>query len=178
MHLLKIAALALFPVLGTVLAAPSPRQSTSGTIVAPADGTSIAPGETFAFSYNSMADFGVSSYNYTVWLFTSVPTSFAQSVDFAQGHYFGRFAEPNFPGTKKKLITSQKGNPSPPNIAPANLTMPDFSKNPGGFGTGASESNGHFALVVMEEYATGAGSVGSRLTLAINRIVYNATKTY
>ncbi|KAJ7025343.1 hypothetical protein C8F04DRAFT_136651 [Mycena alexandri] len=166
MHFLKIAALAFFPLFATVLAAPSPRQSTSGTIIEPADGTSIAPGETFAFSYDSMADFGVSSYNYTVWLFTSVPTSFAQSVDFAQGYYFGRFAEPNFPG-----------NPSPKNIAPATLTMPDFSKNPGGFGTGASESNGHFALVVMEEYATGAGSVGSRLTLAINRIVYNATNT-
>ncbi|KAJ7175963.1 hypothetical protein C8R46DRAFT_75626 [Mycena filopes] len=182
MHFLKV--VTLLPLFATALAAPSPRQSTSGTIIAPADGTVIAPGESFAFSYDSMADFGISSYNYSVWLFTSVPTSFAQSVDFAQGHYFGRFAEPNFPGNlrrcalQKKYIvdsSSTKGNPSPKNIAPTTLTMPDFSKNPGGFGTGASESNGDFALVVMEEYATGAGSVGSRLTLAINRIVYNAT---
>jgi hypothetical protein len=33
--------------------------------------------------------------------------------------------------------------------------MPDFSKNPGGFGTGKTDSNGNFLLVVMEEYATG-----------------------
>ncbi|KAJ6585097.1 hypothetical protein B0H19DRAFT_410377 [Mycena capillaripes] len=166
MYFLKVAAVALFPLIGSVLSAPSRRQSTSGTIIAPADSTVIAPGETFAFSYDSMADYGVSSYNYTVFLLTSVPTSFGQSVDFAQGHYFGRFAEPNYPG-----------NPSPKNVAPATLTMPDFSKNPGGFGVGAADSNGEFALVVMEEYATGSGSVGSRLSLAINRIIYNATAT-
>ncbi|KAJ6585371.1 hypothetical protein B0H19DRAFT_1059605 [Mycena capillaripes] len=180
MHILKFALVALFPLIGSVHSAPSRRQSTSGTIIAPADGTVIAPGETFAFSYDSMADFGISSYNYTVFLLTSVPTSFEQSIDFAQGHYFGRFAEPNFPA----LIDSRdlpgippKGNPSPKNLAPPNLTMPDFSKNPGGFGAGAPDSNGEFALVVLEEYATGSGSVGSRLALAINRIVYNATSS-
>ncbi|KAJ7928000.1 hypothetical protein B0H13DRAFT_2182448 [Mycena leptocephala] len=163
MHFLKVAVFALFPL---VLSAPSRRQSTSGTIIAPADGTIIAPGEEFAFSYDTMADFGVSSYNFSVFLLTSVPTSFSQSVDFAEGHFFGRFAEPNFPG-----------NPSPKNVAPATLTMPDFSKSPGGWGTGMSDSNKDFALIVMEEYATGTGSLGSRLTLAINRIVYNGTKS-
>ncbi|KAJ6559093.1 hypothetical protein DFH09DRAFT_922090 [Mycena vulgaris] len=164
MHFLKVAVLALFPLIQNVLAVPSPRQSTSGTIISPADGTVIAPGQAFDFAYDSMADFGVTSFNYTVWLLTSMPKTFAQSTDFAEGHFFGRFAEPNFPG-----------NPNPRNPAPAQLVMPDFSKNPGGWGVGASDSNGHFALVVMEEYATGEGSVGSRLTLAINRIVYNAT---
>lgn len=166
MRFLRAAVLALFPLVSTVAAAPSRRQSTSGTIISPAKGTHIAPGAAFDFAYDSMADFGVTSYNYTVWLLTAMPTSLAQSTNFAEGHYFGRFAEPNFPG-----------NPNPPNPPPAQLVMPDFSKNPGGWGTGASDKNGHFALVVMEEYATGTGSVGSRLTLAINRIVYNATAT-
>lgn len=114
MHFLKVAALALFPL---VLCAPSPRQSTSGTIILPADGTVIAPGQEFPFKYDGMADFGISSYNvcasssfilvrlfraalsqYTVWLLTSMPTAFSPSINFAAGHYFGRFSEPNFPG--------------------------------------------------------------------------------
>ncbi|KAJ7147061.1 hypothetical protein C8R43DRAFT_538853 [Mycena crocata] len=166
MHFSKIAVLALFPLIAGVISAPSPRQSTSGTIIAPAEGTIIAPGAAFDFAYDSMADFGVTSFNYTVWLLTSIPKSFVQSTDFAEGHYFGRFAEPNFPG-----------NPNPPNTAPAKLVMPDFSKNPGGWGTGASDNNAEFALVVMEEYATGTGSVGLRFTLAMNKIIYNATHT-
>ncbi|KAF8158949.1 hypothetical protein K438DRAFT_1620151 [Mycena galopus ATCC 62051] len=161
MHFLKVAAFALFPL---VLSAPSRRQSTSGTIVAPADGTVIAPGEAFAFQYDSVADYGISSYNYTVWLLTSPPTAFAPSLNFAEGHYFGRFAEPNYPG-----------NPSPQNLAPSTLTMPNFSTHPAGFGVGATESNGAFTLVVMEEYATGEASVGYRLALAMNQIVYNGT---
>ncbi|KAJ7259557.1 hypothetical protein B0H12DRAFT_1108685 [Mycena haematopus] len=184
MHFLKVAALALFPL---VLSAPSRRQSTSGTIVLPADGTVIAPGESFAFQYDSMADYGISSYNYTVWLLTSTPKSFGPSTNFAEGHYFGIFAEPNYPGKLPYLfsdigtnrgdprISSEKGNPSPTNPPPATLTMPDFSKNPGGFGSGKTDSNGNFALVVMEEYATGEGSVGFRLALAMNHIVYNGT---
>ncbi|KAJ7644204.1 hypothetical protein FB45DRAFT_737212 [Roridomyces roridus] len=161
MYLQKVAALALLPL---VLALPSPRQSTAGTIVSPADGAVIAPGAAFDFQYQTMADYGVSSYNYTVWLLTSVPTSFAQSNNFAEGHYLGRFAEPNYPG-----------NPNPSNLPPAQLVMPDFSKNPGGFGLGESESNGNFVLAVLEEYATGFGAVGSRFNLAMNRITYNST---
>lgn len=30
----------------------------------------IAPGSTFEFHYDCQADYGASSYNYTVWLFT------------------------------------------------------------------------------------------------------------
>ncbi|KAJ7134726.1 hypothetical protein C8R44DRAFT_829132 [Mycena epipterygia] len=164
MHFLKVAVLALFPFIATVFSAPSRRQSIAGTITSPADGTVIAPGQAFDFQYETMADFGVTSYNFTVWLLTSMPTSFAPSTNFGEGHFFGRFAEPNFPG-----------NPSPKNPPPAQLIMPDFSANPGGWGTGASDSNGSFALVVLEEYATGTGSVGSRLTFAMNKIVYNGT---
>ncbi|KAJ7485977.1 hypothetical protein B0H11DRAFT_2016271 [Mycena galericulata] len=162
MYFLKVAV--LFSLIGTALSAPSRRQSTAGTIVSPAAGTVVEPGAAFDFLYETMADYGVSSYNYTVWLMTAMPTSFVQSTSFAEGHYFGRFAEPNYPG-----------NPNPPNLAPSQLIMPNFSKNPGGFGTGASDSNGEFALVVLEEYANGDGSVGARFNLAISRIVYNAT---
>ncbi|KAJ7095784.1 hypothetical protein B0H15DRAFT_71200 [Mycena belliarum] len=164
MQFLRVAILALFPLVCTVLAAPSPRQSTSGTIISPADGTVIAPGQAFDFVYDSMADYGVTSYNYTVWLLTSMPKSFAASTAFGEGHYFGRFAEPNYPG-----------NPNPSNPPPSQLVMPDFSKNPGGFGTGASDSDGHFALVVLEEFANGSGSIGFRMALAMNHIVYNGT---
>jgi hypothetical protein len=52
-------------------------------------------------------------------------------------------------------IPKTKGNPFPKNPAPATLTMPDLSKNLGGFGSGASASNKEMALVVIEEYATG-----------------------
>lgn len=63
MHFLKVAVLALFPLIGTVLSAPSRRQSIAGTITSPADGTVIAPGQAFDFQYETMADFGVTSYN-------------------------------------------------------------------------------------------------------------------
>jgi len=95
---------------------------------------------------------------------TSAPTSFAPSAEFGTGYYFGRFAEPNYPG-----------NPDPKNLAPVQLVMPDFADSPGGFGAGESTSNATFYLVVMEEYVTGAGTVGARLSLASNQILYNAT---
>ncbi|KAF7335462.1 hypothetical protein MVEN_02199500 [Mycena venus] len=165
MHFLKAVAFAL-PFIGTVLSAPeSPRNIFGGLISAPAAGTVIAPGQSFAFSYDTMADFGVSSYNFSVWLLTELPTSFEANLNFATGHFFGRYAEANFPG-----------NPFPKNPAPpANLTMPDFSKSEGGFGSGESAIAKEVALVVIEEYATGDPSLGDRLTLAINKIIYNGT---
>ncbi|KAJ7288222.1 hypothetical protein C8J57DRAFT_509705 [Mycena rebaudengoi] len=164
MHFFKAAVLVLLPLIGTVFALPTRRDEGSGTIILPTEGTIIGPGEVFDFEYNGMADFGISSYNFTVWLLTAMPTSVAPSINFAQGHYFGRFSLPNFPG-----------NPNPKNLAPKTLTMPDFSKPQGGFGSGASASDGHFTLVVMEEYGTGDATVGNRITLAMTGIVYNAT---
>lgn len=67
-------------------------------IIEPANGTKIAPGSAFDFSYTSIADYGVSAYNYTVWLFTSLPDSNSPSIQFASGYDFGKFAEPNYPG--------------------------------------------------------------------------------
>jgi hypothetical protein len=69
-----------------------------GIIAAPANGTVIAPGASFDFHYTTRADYGISSYNYTVWLFTSLPTSIAPSDSFATGYFFGRFSTENFPG--------------------------------------------------------------------------------
>ena len=61
MHFL-IAVLALLSLAGTVLGVPSRRQN-KGSILAPAEGTNIKPGEVFDFQYQGVADFGVSSYN-------------------------------------------------------------------------------------------------------------------
>ncbi|KAK7469345.1 hypothetical protein VKT23_003825 [Stygiomarasmius scandens] len=154
----------LLPIFALVSAAPSRRQDTSGTIVLPAEGTVINPGQAFDFSYDARGDYGVTSYNYTVFLFTSDPGSFSPSSEFARGHFFGRFSNPNFPG-----------NPNPSNPPPAQLVMPDFSKNPGGFGTGKVDSDGKFVLAVLEEYADGDATVGLRMSLAMTSVVYNAT---
>ncbi|KAJ7175961.1 hypothetical protein C8R46DRAFT_1030913 [Mycena filopes] len=136
-------------------------------IVQPADGTSIAPGATFPFEYHSIADYGTSSYNYSVYLLTSPPpAAFAPSETFAAGHYFGRFAEPNYPG-----------NPNPPNTPPAQLVMPNFSIPPGGFGAGASVTNATFYIAVFEEYSNGEGVIGNRISYTANKIIYNATTT-
>ncbi|EEB95154.1 hypothetical protein MPER_05924, partial [Moniliophthora perniciosa FA553] len=113
-------------------------------IISPANGTSIAPGAAFDFKYQILAERGRSSYNYHVWLFTQPPSEFGPSLNWAGGYYFGMFADPNFPG-----------NPNPNNRPPPQLTMPDFSKNPGGWGSGASVSDATFYLAVMEEYANG-----------------------
>ncbi|KAJ7288229.1 hypothetical protein C8J57DRAFT_1047089 [Mycena rebaudengoi] len=154
----------LFSKLGFALTLLVSAYAATPSIVQPAEGTHIAPGEAFNFTYASIADYGTSSYNYTVYLFTSAFFALAPSENFGTGHYFGRFAQPNYPG-----------NPNPRNTPPSTLTMPDFSKNPGGVGSGAFATNASFYLVVLEEYATGAGSVGSRISLTSNRIVYNAT---
>ncbi|KIY45650.1 hypothetical protein FISHEDRAFT_49047 [Fistulina hepatica ATCC 64428] len=140
-------------------------------IVEPASGTVIAPGEIFDFQYNSIADYGTSSYNYTVWLYTTPPTGsvITPAIEYAVGFYFGRFGDVNYPG---KLCT---GNPDPPNPAPATLTMPDFSKSPRGFGSGATASNLTVYLVVVDEYADGEGSVGYKMSTAVNELVYNGT---
>lgn len=69
-----------------------------GIITAPANGTVIMPGESFAFSYDPMADYGVSTYNYTVFLFTKLPSSLYSTTEWSSGHYFGRFDYPNYPG--------------------------------------------------------------------------------
>ncbi|KAK0471547.1 hypothetical protein IW261DRAFT_1344343, partial [Armillaria novae-zelandiae] len=114
-------------------------------ITAPANGTVIMPGESFAFSYDPMADYGVSTYNYTVFLFTKLPSSLYSSTEWSSGHYFGRFDYPNYPGKFEALsieyglmIELQRYQYAT-HEALANLTMPDFSKAPSpGWGGGGN----------------------------------------
>ncbi|KAJ6508654.1 hypothetical protein C8R45DRAFT_859791 [Mycena sanguinolenta] len=153
-----------FSTLGLALSFFASARAMTPAIVAPADGAHIAPGQTFDFDYQSIADYGASSYNYSVYLLTIPPQDFLASQNFAAGHYFGRFAEPNYPG-----------NPNSSNTPPPTLTMPDFSIAPGGFGAGASASNATFYFAVFEEYSTGQGVPGNRLSFLFNRVIYNAT---
>ncbi|KAK0448904.1 uncharacterized protein EV420DRAFT_1566089 [Desarmillaria tabescens] len=136
-----------------------------GVITAPANGTVIMPGESFAFSYDAMADYSVSTYNYTVFLFTKLPSSLFSSTEWSSGHYFGRFDYPNYPAV-----------PYSTHPAPANLTMPDFSKRPSsGWGGGVNVTNATVYLLVLEEWLTGSDNFGLIMSLAINELIYNAT---
>jgi len=139
---------------------------TKGSITAPTPGQHIAPGQAFDFSYFGRADYGVSSYDYSVWLLNSdvlgKPFSF-QDV-FTNGWYFGRYDYANYPAV-----------PYVTHPAPAQLTMPDFSQAQGGWGSGQSASNVNLTLVVIEEYADGSGSVGRKLGTSGVTVTYNAT---
>ncbi|KAF8914885.1 hypothetical protein CPB85DRAFT_1433366 [Mucidula mucida] len=136
----------------------------AGSIIQPASNTVIAPGESFPFQYDIVADYSVSSYNFNVYLFTEPPTTFTPSGSFANGYFYGRYDQANYPGV-----------PYATHPAPSNFTMPDFSKNPGGFGSGASASNSTVYLTVIEEYATGNGVLGFRMNLALTPLIYNGT---
>jgi len=138
--------------------------ATTPAIVKPANGSFIAPNANFDFQYHSIADYGTSSFNYSVFLFTSPPRSFVPSESFATGYHFGRFAQPNYPG-----------NPSPQNTPPSTLKMPDFSKLGRGWGAGAPATHAMFYLAVIEEYETGSPSIGFRMSLTVNEIIYNGT---
>ncbi|PBK74952.1 hypothetical protein ARMSODRAFT_499624 [Armillaria solidipes] len=157
MHLFKVLCTLLFSVVVCV-GLPS--------IVQPRNGTRIDPGQQFDFEYKSIAEYGISAYNFTVWLFTSRPSFFYAAEDFASGSYMGRFSMRNHPG-----------NDYPHNLPPPYLTMPDFKDLPVGFGVGESCENRKVYLVVIEEYATDEASVGLRMSLSVNHIIYNATKT-
>ncbi|KAJ3782845.1 hypothetical protein GGU11DRAFT_220596 [Lentinula aff. detonsa] len=151
--------LAFFASLPILISATTPR------INEPANGTVITPGAAFNFSYLSIADYGTTAYNYTVWLLTSLPSSTAPSIQFASGYDLGKYAEPNYPG-----------NPSPSNPPPAQLRMPDFSQPLGGFGDGYSLSNATFYIAVVEEYGvTNPTGPGRLLSVVMNSVLYNVT---
>ncbi|OCH92863.1 hypothetical protein OBBRIDRAFT_726013 [Obba rivulosa] len=135
-----------------------------GSIGQPEPNAHIAPGTAFNFSYNIRADYCMSSYGYSVYLITDVPTGLAPSAQFMNGYFLGHFEGENYPAV-----------PTPTNPAPPQLTMPDFSQPEGGFGGGMSSSNATFYLTVLEEWDDCGGALGRRFSLAYNPIVYNAT---
>lgn len=71
-----------------------------GTILQPTSGTNIAPGTQFNFSYFGRADYGVSSYNYHVWLVGEdlMNDSLGTKDVLTTGWYFGTFDYNNWPG--------------------------------------------------------------------------------
>ncbi|TFK52589.1 hypothetical protein OE88DRAFT_1421949 [Heliocybe sulcata] len=154
----------LLALLAFVSATPAPRDGTQGTIVSPAPGDTISPGQAFDFKYNTMADYGSSSYNFTVFLVTSPAQAMVPSTEFMQGHYFGRFQEANYPAV-----------PYATNPPPSQLIMPNFDKSPGGFGSGSWAANATFYLAVLEEWDSGNGALGTKMSLAITPVIYNAT---
>ena len=119
----------------------SPALGGAGTIDLPHPGTHISPGSSFNFSYTIRGDYCTSSYAYSVYLITDVPTSAAPSDVFAGGYFFGRFDAENYPAV-----------PYPKNPAPPSLTMPDFSKAQGGWGAGQAATDQTFQLAVLEEW--------------------------
>ncbi|EPQ54454.1 hypothetical protein GLOTRDRAFT_139041 [Gloeophyllum trabeum ATCC 11539] len=155
-----------FALLAVVSAVPAPRDGTKGQIVKPSSGDTIAPGQAFDFQYNTRADYGSSSYNFTVWLVTSPATSMSPSDEWMQGHYFGRFQEANYPAV-----------PYPTNPPPSQLVMPNLAQSPGGFGAGATAVDATFYLVVLEEWDSGDGALGAKIGLSMVPIIYNATSS-
>ncbi|KAG6814229.1 hypothetical protein H0H92_015344 [Tricholoma furcatifolium] len=140
--------------------------SASPQIISPSEGDVIVAGSQFPFQYRTTADYGISSYNYTVWLFTTPPTTVEPSNLFATGYFFGRFSQPNYPGGHC--------NPYPQNQPPSAFIMPNFSKGLGGFGAGSSNKTQECYFVVLEEYGTGVAAAGSRISWTETKIIYIA----
>ncbi|CCM03550.1 uncharacterized protein FIBRA_05686 [Fibroporia radiculosa] len=141
-------------------------QGTPGTISAPAPYTVITPGGIFDFFYNINADYCKSSYAYSVYLATELPTSMSPSNQFMSGYYFGRYDAENYPAV-----------PYPTNPAPPNLTMPNFAQPQGGFGGGNPATNATFYVLVLEEWDDCEGTIGRKIAMTANPIIYNATST-
>ncbi|KAF8993525.1 hypothetical protein BDQ17DRAFT_1368284, partial [Cyathus striatus] len=108
-------------------------------IRSPAEGSIINPGASFNFDYQSIADYAhpriiLRSGFYEITTGNKVDGGLGVRILLS-----GRFGFPNYPG-----------NPSPKNLAPSQLVMPDFSKLGGGFGVGKTTSNATFHFVVLK----------------------------
>ena len=78
--------------------AASPADYIPGAILVPANGSAIAPGSMFNFTYNIHTDYCMSSYDFSVWLITEPPSNLRPSDSFMSGFYMGTFSTPNYPG--------------------------------------------------------------------------------
>ena len=116
--------------------------SDQSTIHSPANGTHVAPGASFPFSYSIDSDYCQSSYGYNVFIWTKKPTNFKMGETWNTGAFLGRFDQENYPA-----------DPYPTNPPPATFTMPDFSQSPGGFGSGRHAANKPVYLVILEEHS-------------------------
>ncbi|KAJ7600755.1 hypothetical protein C8J56DRAFT_813638 [Mycena floridula] len=132
-------------------------------IIYPPNGAIIQPKALFDFKYQSVLEYDYISVNYSVILFTTPPTSSIPAEEWAVGYVFGRYSIPNM------------GNTNPPNRAPSQLQMPDFVELWAGAGRGQSAHAARFYLSVIEEYQTKSGSVGYKMALSTNHIIYNVT---
>ncbi|KAF7365108.1 hypothetical protein MVEN_00382100 [Mycena venus] len=144
----------------------------SPSIVFPANDSVIAPNEHFKFHYQSIADSGVSSYNFTCWLFTSPPRQILRAVKHVcYGLSPGPILAVELP-CRFKLATANK---SPHNPPPATFKMPDFSKMGAGWGVGSHATHAKIFFAVVEEWGDGEPSLGYRMSLSVNEIMYNGT---
>ncbi|KAI0823953.1 hypothetical protein BC628DRAFT_1420390 [Trametes gibbosa] len=158
-----------FTAAATLASTASAADPPAGTIVAPVAHAPIAPGALFDFSYKASADYGRSTYAYSVYLFTETPESFTPADVFAGGYFFGRFDYANYPAV-----------PYPKNPAPAQLQMPNFAAPKGpGFSNTYTLTDQTFTLAVIEEWDgsdNGPDSPpGMKMSLTVVPIVYNAT---
>ncbi|KAI5121339.1 hypothetical protein M0805_000647 [Coniferiporia weirii] len=144
------------------VAAATPRYGAQGMITSPANGTNILPGTAFDFEYTQRSDYCLTSHNFTAWLLASPPSSVLAGT--ASGYFFGRFSYATFEDT------------DPPNPAPAQLTMPDFSVS-GGFSAGATAVAQPMYFTVLEEWNSCDPVLGSNFSLAVNSIIYNGTNS-
>lgn len=156
MHILKTLAASLAIALPGVLA--------RGHIRTPEEGTKVAPGSWVPFYYESMGEYSVTSYNFTVWLYTSDPREGLFTGE-ATGVSVGTWSYSSSTNT-------QPAHPPPP----AQIYIPDFSKGPGGFAGGKNASDAPLWLSVFEEYGTG-WVFGSKIAYTSNQLVYNSTQS-
>ena len=75
------------------------------------------------------------------------------------------------------MLIVRTDNNHPVESLPEKLTMPDFSVNQGGFGSGKTASDAPMYLAVFEEWADGSGTLGNKIAYVSTPIVYNGTKS-
>ncbi|KAJ7025340.1 hypothetical protein C8F04DRAFT_1128586 [Mycena alexandri] len=150
--------------------------ATVPAILHPADGTPIPPGASFPFEYLSIADYGTSSHNYSVYLLTSPPAAFAPLRHSRAGITSNYPVAFNYLTFKERYPSDGTGNPNPTNRASSQLAILNFSLPPDGFGAGAFAANNSTVYPVsFQVFNHRQGVIGNRTSFTANRIIHNAT---